>query len=135
MNSKNEKEIKKHNSFNILILNKIQHKSLLIELILNYIKIRPYILPYLLDHDNILKSSLKKAFSQFEKEKSSSKEINSSIYTFIIYRLLYEAKYDEIPRIIENKLMNDNNNLELDKLINNHNYIGHLLIEHFLKTK
>jgi len=87
----------------ISILNKINHKPLLLNSIFPFVSQRPYILPCILDQDFLLKNKLKTSIGKIKKNNSlENKEI---IYKFISYKLLYNMQLDEnlISRINNNK--------------------------------
>ena len=88
-----------------LILNKINHKPILLINIFPFLDERPYIFPYLIDKDKLLKKGLKKSFVSLKKD-NNIYEINIIIYKYITYRLLYETKYYE--KDTNNALDDDN---------------------------
>ena len=88
-----------------LILNKINHKPILLINIFPFLDERPYIFPYLIDKDKLLKEGLKKSFVSLKKD-NNIYEINIIIYKYITYRLLYETKYYE--KDTNNALDDDN---------------------------
>ena len=78
---------------NELILNKINHKPLLIEKIFPYTINRPLIFQILLKNDISLKESLKIAFKSLKKNNNFDNETNEEFYRFIDYRLIFEKNY------------------------------------------
>ena len=75
----------------ILILNKVKHKPLLLDKIFSLVGIRPYIFPYLIDSDSILKIHLKNTIEPMNKKNDLMKNVNDNIYKYISFRLLYET--------------------------------------------
>ena len=75
----------------ILILNKVKHKPLLLDKIFTIVGIRPYIFPYLIDSDSILKKHLKNTIEPMNKKNDLMKNVNDNIYKYISFRLLYET--------------------------------------------
>ena len=72
------------------ILNKINHKPLIMEHIYSFAKNRPYILLHLISNDDLLKTSLKNTFDNSLKENNLSREINININDYILYRKINE---------------------------------------------
>ena len=75
----------------LLILNKIKHKPIFLDQIFAFVCKRPYIFPYLIDSDSILKKNLKNTIEPMNKKNDLMKKVNDSIYKFISFRLLYET--------------------------------------------
>jgi len=74
----------------ISILNKIKHKPTLLKFIFAFSDERPFIFPYIINKDQILKKQLKSAFISLRKDNNLS-EMNAIIYKFVSYRLLSET--------------------------------------------
>ena len=90
----------------ISILSKIKHKPLLLFEIFPFVANRPYILPYLIDNDYILKKSLKKSISKINQKNFPSKSIDN-LYRFISYKLFQEINIQSfIKYILKNILLN-----------------------------
>ena len=93
-----------------LVLNKIKHKPLLFDKIFTFVGIRPYIFPYLIDSDSILKKNLKNTIEPINKKNDLMKNVNDNIIKFISFRLLYETNINtgEIDDIsLKNYLFNN----------------------------
>ena len=93
-----------------LILNKIKHKPLLFDHIFTLVGKRPYIFPYLIDSDSILKKHLKNTIEPMNKKNDLKKNVNDNICKYISFRLLYETnintgKIDDIS--LKNYLFNN----------------------------
>ena len=67
----------------ISILNRIKHKGLLLENVFPFGINRPFILPYLLNNDYILKLSMKESYKSLKTVNNFSDEINKYFYKFI----------------------------------------------------
>ena len=78
------------NKIYISILNKVKHKPTLLNFIFSFSDERPFIFPYIIKKDQILKKQLKSAFSSLRKDNNLS-EMNTIIYKFVSYRLLSET--------------------------------------------
>jgi hypothetical protein len=78
------------NKIYISILNKVKHKPTLLNFIFSFSDERPFIFPYIIKKDQILKKQLKNAFSSLRKDNNLS-EMNTIIYKFVSYRLLSET--------------------------------------------
>lgn len=78
------------NKIYISIFNKIKHKPTLLKFIFTFSDERPFIFPYIINKDQILKRQLKGAFSSIRKDNNLS-EMNAIIYKFVSYRLLSET--------------------------------------------
>lgn len=74
----------------ISILNKVKHKPTLLKIIFPFTDERPFIFPYIINKDQILKKQLKSAFGSLRKDNNLS-EMNTIIYKFVSYRLLSET--------------------------------------------
>ena len=74
----------------ISILNKIKHKPTLLKFIFPFSDERPFIFPYIVNKDKLLKKQLKSNFSSLRKDNNLS-EMNTIIYKFVSYRLLSET--------------------------------------------
>ena len=93
-----------------LILNKIKHKPLLFDHIFTLVGKRPYIFPYLINSDSILKKHLKNTIEPMSK-KNNLKNVNDNICKYISFRLLYETNINtgEIEDIyLKNYLFKNN---------------------------
>ena len=77
----------------ISILNKINHKPLLLNNIFSFVSQRPYIFPCILDQDFLLKKKLKTSIGLIKK--NNSLENKEMIFKFISYKLLYNINLDE----------------------------------------
>ena len=96
---KEEASIKKTEDLNInteennipCLLNKINHKPIIMESIYSFSQNRPYILFHLISNDAQLKSSLKNTFDNAKKVNTLSKELNQNIETYITFRKLEES--------------------------------------------
>ena len=118
------------------ILNKIQHKPIIMESIYSFSQNRPYILLYLISNDDSLKSSLKDTFDNAKKNNNLSKEINMNINNYIAYRKIIEKlkeKHEEIKTDIFKR------NEKLNSLIQKSNDINEKsqkeFLEHIIKKK
>ena len=80
------------------ILQKINHKPLIIEYIFSFVKAKPYKFLNLIEKDQILKDSINSRFSQVTKNNSFSKEINENIKLILLYK-----KYQETLRQYKDK--------------------------------
>ena len=76
----------------ISILNKIRHKPLLIDTIFSYAQSRPYIFPYLINHDPLLKKNLKKTVEPMKLKNKLEDKINDNICKFVTYRLMFDLE-------------------------------------------
>ena len=72
----------------ITILNKIKFKPLLMDTIFSFAENRPFIFPYMIDIDPILKKSLRLSIESINKKNNLSNDLNDNISTFISFRLL-----------------------------------------------
>ena len=111
------------------ILNKIQHKPIIMESIYSFSQNRPYILLYLISNDDSLKSSLKDTFDNAKKNNNLSKEINMNINNYIAYRKIIEKlkeKHEEIKTDIFKR------NEKLNSLIQKSNDINEKNQKEFL---
>ena len=73
------------------ILQKINHKPLIIEYIFSFVKAKPYKFLNLIEKDQILKDSINSRFSQVTKNNSFSKEINENIKLILLYKNYQET--------------------------------------------
>ena len=92
-------EEKEENNNNPCLLNKINHKPIIMETIYSFSQNRPYMLLHLISNDIQLKSSLKNIFDNAKKVNSLSKELNHNIENYIIFRKLkerIEKKFSEL---------------------------------------
>ena len=80
------------------ILQKINHKPLLVEKLFSYIKDEPFKFLHIIEKDQILKESINSLFFNVKKKNLFSKEINDNIGL-----LLYYKQYKEICRQNKNK--------------------------------
>ena len=85
------------NNYNSL-LQKINHKPLLVEKLFSYIKDEPFKFLHIIEKDQILKESINSLFFNVKKKNLFSKEINDNIGL-----LLYYKQYKEIFRQNKNK--------------------------------
>ena len=131
-------KIKQKNLQYLSILSKISNKPLLIENIFPFLDNRPFIFPYLLDKDIYLKKKLNGIFRKMKKNSKLSSEINTYIYKYITYNLLFKTELSYIFKkkkeetkedaedIIEDLNIlfkdNDTNNIEKEKDEFNFNY-------------
>ena len=109
----------------LLILNRIKHKPILLDNIFSLVSRRPYIFPYLIDSDPILKKHLKNTIEPMNKKNNLMKNVNNNICKYISFRLLFETNINtgEVDVIsLKNNLINNNSqpsmiNFFLKKLI------------------
>ena len=109
----------------LLILNRIKHKPILLDNIFSLVSRRPYIFPYLIDSDPILKKHLKNTIEPMNKKNNLMNNINNNICKYISFRLLFETNINtgEVDVIsLKNNLINNNSqpsmiNFFLKKLI------------------
>ena len=80
------------------ILQKINHKPLLVATIFSYIKDEPFKFLHIIEKDQVLKESINSQFFNVKKNNLFSKEINDNIGL-----LLYYKQYKEIFRQNKNK--------------------------------
>ena len=80
------------------ILQKIDHKPLIVEYIFSFIKNKPYKFLNLIEKDKILKNKINSQFSLANKDNSFSQETNNNIKLLIIYK-----KYKEILNQFKDK--------------------------------
>ena len=80
------------------ILQKINHKPLLVATIFSYIKDEPFKFLYIIEKDQVLKESINSQFFNVKKNNLFSKEINDNIGLLLFYK-----KYKEIFRQTKNK--------------------------------
>ena len=100
--NKNEKELPLINISNkSSILNKIKHKPNLLFKIFPFVTNRPFILPYLIESDPLLKNSLKKTLNNM-KSKNFSSELIDKIHQFMVYNLLQGITKDYFAKYIIN---------------------------------
>ena len=100
----------------ISILNKINHKPIIMESIYSFSQNRPYILLYLISNDLLLKSSMKNTFDNAKKVNNLSKDINDNINNYIFYRKILEILKEKTEKIISNIFKGE---LKLNSLIKN----------------
>ena len=94
-----ENNIKEGNKYNYnSILQKINHKPILVEYIFPYIKDEPYKFLRVIENDQTLKESINSQFYNVTKKNAFSKEINDNIQLVIYYK-----KFIEIFRQYKNK--------------------------------
>ena len=72
------------------ILQKIDHKPLIVEYIFSFIKNKPYKFLNLIEKDKILKNKINSQFSLANKDNSFSQETNNNIKLLIIYKKFKE---------------------------------------------
>ena len=101
-------------SKHILILNKIKNKAIIFEYIQGFALHRHYILPYLIENDNILQKKLT-VLNNISKNNKLSSNLNNNLYTFLSDRMLYKI-------INKENIMNDNQ------------YFDEIKEESFIKT-
>ena len=75
------------------ILQKINHKPLIVEYIFSFVKDNPYKFLNLIEKDQILKESINSRFSQVTKNNNFSKEINENIQVILLYKKYQEILY------------------------------------------
>ena len=80
------------------ILQKINHKPLLVATIFSYIKDEPFKFLHIIEKDQVLKESINSQFFNVKKNNLFSKEINDNIGLLLFYK-----KYKEIFRQTKNK--------------------------------
>ena len=100
----------------ISILNKINHKPIIMENIYSFSQNRPYILLHLISNDLLLKSSMKNTFDNAKKVNNLSKDINDNINNYIFYRKILEILKEKTEKIISNIFKGE---LKLNSLIKN----------------
>lgn len=89
--------MKVNNSKNYInILNKIAHKPIIMDNIFLFIEKKSYILIELILNDRVLKKNLTKFFNKIKSDNNLSKELNSNIKKFIIYRKIKEKKLKDL---------------------------------------
>ena len=123
------------------ILNKIQHKPIIMESIYSFSQNRPYILLHLISNDDSLKSSLKDTFDNAKKNNNLSKEINMNINNYIAYRKIIEKlkeKHEEIKTDIFKRNEKLNSLIQKSNDINEKNqkeFLDHIIKKKTDKTK
>ena len=123
------------------ILNKIQHKPIIMESIYSFSQNRPYILLHLISNDDSLKSSLKDTFDNAKKNNNLSKEINININNYIAYRKIIEKlneKHEEIKTDIFKRNEKLNSLIQKSNDINEKNqkeFLDHIIKKKTDKTK
>ena len=86
-----ENSINKENEHNYnSILQKINHKPLLVENIFSYIKNKPFKFLHIIEKDKTLKESINSRFFNVKKNNLFSKEINDNISLIIFYKKFIE---------------------------------------------
>lgn len=95
----------------ITILNKIKFKPMLMDKIFTFAENRPFIFPYLIDIDPILKKSLKLSIEPINKKNNFSNDLNVNISKFISFRLLYEKVKETVQQINSNFIKECEENL------------------------
>jgi hypothetical protein len=100
----------------ITILNKIKFKPLLMDTIFSFAENRPFIFPYMIDIDPILKKSLKLSIEPINKKNNLSNDLNDNISTFISFRLLYEKAKETLLEQIKSNFIKEyeENRLKID---------------------
>ena len=96
---KNIISITKSNKDKIFILNKINHKPVILESIFSFSKNRPYILLNMISTDKKLKKAMKNVFNNSKVNNDLSKELNINIKEYIRYRESSEKIKDECGKI------------------------------------
>ena len=97
------------------ILQKIDHKPLIVEFIFSFIKNKPYKFLNLIDKDKTLKNEINSRFSLVNKDNSFTHETNNNIKLLIIYKkfkeILNQFKDKDALKLsnhdFENSLTND----------------------------
>ena len=74
----------------ITLLNKINHKPIIIESIFSYALERPYILVNFITNDEYLKLAMKNTFDHIKKNNDLSKEIIVNINLYIKYKKIFD---------------------------------------------
>ena len=134
------------NKIYISILNKIKHKPIFLKFIFTFSEKRPFIFPYILSKDQILKKQLKNTFKSIKKDNNLA-ELNIIIYKFVTYRLLSETKiidYYDFPKNWDNDgkewcfddigLLFETDNLQCNKQ-SLFDYYNEILIGNFYKKQ
>ena len=87
------------------ILQKINHKPLIIEYIFSFVKAKPYKFLNLIEKDQILKESINSRFSKVTKNNDFSPEINENIKLILLFKKYQETlrQYKDKDSIIFNK--------------------------------
>ena len=91
------------------ILQKINHKPLILEKIFSFSENRPYILITLISRSSVLKENLKNIFNNVKLNNNLSSELNDNITKYITYRKYIEKIVDVI-----NEFNNQNTKKTLD---------------------
>ena len=113
-NEKRLELIKKQNKLSLL--NKIKHKPNLLLKIFPFITNRPFILPYLLDLDPVLRNSLKNTLNNMKSKKFSS-ELIDIIHKFMTYNLMKGITKDYLAKYVINLFFNElEYNINFDSL-------------------
>lgn len=128
------------NKIYISILNKVKHKPILLKIIFPFTDERPFIFPYIINKDQILKKQLKSVFGSLRKDNNLSK-MNTIIYKFVSYRLLSETIIIDFYISWNKKWSIEDIDLlfECDKINNKKfsliDYYNEILIGNFYKIK
>lgn len=128
------------NKIYISILNKVKHKPILLKIIFPFTDERPFIFPYIINKDQILKKQLKSVFGSLRKDNNLSK-MNTIIYKFVSYRLLSETIIIDFSISWNKKWSIEDIDLlfECDKINNKKfsliDYYNDILIGNFYKIK
>ena len=99
MENENENNIPKYNS----ILQKINHKPLIVEYIFSFLKDKPYKFLNLIEKDHILKSTLNSSFNKVLKGNTLPKEFKDNIYLIQLYKKVQNFCFNQ-QNIIENNV-------------------------------
>ena len=103
------------------LLNKINHKPIIMSSIYSFTQNRPFILLHLISNDIELKSSLKNTLDKTNKINDLSSELNNNLNNYIIYR---KIKENIEFKLTQNKFQNFQFNPNLNSLIQKHNSIN-----------
>ena len=103
------------------LLNKINHKPIIMSSIYSFTQNRPFILLHLISNDIELKSSLKNTLDKTKKINDLSSELNNNLNNYIIYR---KIKENIEFKLTQNKFQNFQFNPNLNSLIQKHNSIN-----------
>ena len=103
------------------LLNKINHKPIIMSSIYSFTQNRPFILLHLISNDIELKSSLKNTLDKTNKINDLSSELNNNLNNYIIYR---KIKENIEFKLTQNKFQNFHFNPNLNSLIQKHNSIN-----------
>ena len=151
----NQKDIKGKESLissnRILLLNKISHKPLIIELLYSFALKRPYILLDFINKDKYLKIAMNKVFDEhiLERDNDLSTELKQNINTYLKYKKILDkiinitknisVKYKGIYKMLQKPVekINITNDSKVDKYLKNENEFYTILNEksHLFKNE